>query len=306
MKTDIWFPLVIGDFLKFARNLTPLERGAWLNITIEMWLQDGWIDCTWLELGRYAGISEDQWDKTRQVFSRLSLGSAQVFVEDENGISQTWLLVELDKAKKRKNVSKSNGMLGGRPRKEPAGFPTGYAPGNLEGNLEKTSSPSPSHIEELERGEKPARLPRERKPSEFTPSAEAFTIFQIWKATFPNDDAPRVQTCKNIMERLKKYDREKLVFCILKYASRVKKDTEAHPDGRILTYKGSNFFGQKAYFETYTPSEIEMASPRIMERLKAAWDSVTLKIDLPNQQPSSPGSAGEVSAADAPAQIIPK
>ena len=293
MKTDIWFPLIIGDFLKFARNLTPAERGAWLNITIEMWLQDGWIDCTWPQMYRYAMVTEAEWEITRQVFSRLSLGSSQVFREDESGITQDWLLDELDKAKKRKNVSKSNGMKGGRPPNKPAGLSAGNLlgnlPGNLEHNLQITSSPSPS--QNIER-EAPAAK-RERRQAEYTPSPESLGIFLLWKRSFPHDDAPKQQTCKNVTNRLKQHDRNHLVFSILKYASRVKKELAERPDNKMMTYKGSNFFGEKAYYESYLPSEADKANLTIQERIKAAIASVEAEIASLDKA-SDLGPAGKV------------
>lgn len=150
-------------------------------------------------------------------------------------------------------------------------------------------------VKELKNKEREGVPPRERKVATFTPSRESLVMFTVWKSAFPHDDAPRQQTCKNIMARLKAYDRNQLVFCILKYANRVKKDTEAKPDGRVMTYKGSNFFGEKAYYETYLPMNGETGRQDILEKLTTAWAFAEAST-LP--APSSPGTAGQGSAAD--------
>ncbi len=119
--------------------------------------------------------------------------------------------------------------------------------------------------EDRESAGKPARS---RRRVEFEPSGDNLKLFKAWKLSFPQDDAPRQQTCKNIQGRLASYPFQALLFSVLAYKASVTKALATKPDG-VMTYKGSNFFGERAYFQDYLPKETQLAIPQVQERLQA-------------------------------------
>jgi hypothetical protein len=128
--------------------------------------------------------------------------------------------------------------------------------------------------EEQEAAPKPAptRKPRGRVP--FEPTPDSLTVFKVWKLQFPMDDAPRSQTCKNIQTRLATLPLQALLFSVLAYRAKVREEAARRPEG-VMTYKGSNFFGEKAYFEAYLPKPGQLENPRVQERIEAVLAAVT-------------------------------
>jgi hypothetical protein len=130
------------------------------------------------------------------------------------------------------------------------------------------------HIQEWKEEEKKNKregtaAPRPaRKTVTYEPSGDSLTLFRAWKAHFPQDDAPKVQTCKNIEARLKEYPLQALLFSVLKYRSAVTKAAAARPEG-VMPYKGSNFFGEKAYYVDHLPLPGQLDTPDIQKRLQA-------------------------------------
>ena len=127
-----------------------------------------------------------------------------------------------------------------------------------------------------EEREAPARRPRSRQPVVYEPSQEALTLFLAWKAHFPKDDAPKVQTCKNIEGRLKSHPFQALLFSVLKYRAAVSKATAERPEG-VLAYKGSNFFGERAYYADHLPLPGQLDTPQIQNRLQAVLEALKAK-----------------------------
>jgi len=134
MKTDIWMPIFIGDYLKDTRHLSTEEHGAYILILIEMWTKEGRLPVSTLH--RVALMTEE---KFKKIWENIS----PFFTKINGGITQKRLKKELALSKKRRKASKLNGLKGGRPSK-PIGKPIGKPRRNPEGNPRKTSSPSPS------------------------------------------------------------------------------------------------------------------------------------------------------------------
>jgi hypothetical protein len=131
--------------------------------------------------------------------------------------------------------------------------------------------------EEEKKGEREgAGRRRTRQPVTYEPSAEALLLFRAWKSFFPVDDAPRVQTCKNIQGRLKDSSFQALLFSVLSYRGAVTKAAAARPEG-VLTYKGSNFFGEKAYYADHLPKPGQLELPQVQERLQAILKAIEAK-----------------------------
>ncbi len=144
MKTDIWMPIYIGDYLKDTMHLSAEEHGCYLLILMEMWNKDGWIPASAKYLSRVARVDVEKWSK------EIAPVLGPFFREDEAGITQDRLLKEVIKAKNKRLAAQQSGLLGGRPKK-PNGLPkrnrTVNQTGNRMGNPRESSSPSPSEEE---------------------------------------------------------------------------------------------------------------------------------------------------------------
>ncbi len=139
--TDIWFPVYIGDYTSATMHLTTEQHGAYFLLLMAAWKSDGVLPDDDDQLAAICRLPGDKWEKTRRVISGF-------FVIGNGSWSQKRLLVELEKAKARKNVSSANGSHGGRPKK-PGRLPVGNPDNNPDNNLQESSStfnlqPSPS------------------------------------------------------------------------------------------------------------------------------------------------------------------
>lgn len=138
------------------------------------------------------------------------------------------------------------------------------------------------HIQECKEGKKEerapaaARRPRTRTQVTYEPSGNSLLLFKAWKAHFPKDDAPKIQTCKNIENRLKSHSFQELLFSVLKYRSAVTRLAAERPEG-VMNYKGSNFFGEKAYYADHLPQQGQLETPQIQERLHVVLQALESK-----------------------------
>lgn len=130
MKTDIWMPIYIGDYLKDTRHLNTEEHGAYFLILIELWNKQGKI-----EKVKLPRISL----KTNEYFYEKIWPQIEEFFTENGGvIKQKRITKELKASMKRRKIAKDNGKKGGRPK-------TQKKPIGLKGvNPQETSSPSPS------------------------------------------------------------------------------------------------------------------------------------------------------------------
>lgn len=131
MKTDIWMPIYIGDYLKDTRHLNTEEHGAYFLILIELWNKNGKIKKTILPritLKTDKEFFDNIWPQIEEFF----------LVEESGFVTQKRLSLELKSSIKRRKVAKDNGKKGGRPvtQKKPIGLP--------KDNPQETSSSSPS------------------------------------------------------------------------------------------------------------------------------------------------------------------
>lgn len=138
MKTDIWMPIYIGDYLKDTRHLTTEEHGAYILILMELWNKGGSLKKQFLP--RIAPVDGD-------FFRDLWPAISEFF--DENGegiIEQKRLSQELESSVKRRMAAAENGRKGGRPKtqQEPIGLPIDNPDHNPGAKPGETSSPSPS------------------------------------------------------------------------------------------------------------------------------------------------------------------
>jgi hypothetical protein len=152
-----------------------------------------------------------------------------------------------------------------------------------EQQVEQQPSNNRATTEHIQEGEEEKKGRREgagrrraRQPVTYEPSAEALLLFRAWKSFFPADDAPKVQTCKNIQGRLKEFPLQALLFSVLSYRGAVTRAAAARPEG-VMTYKGSNFFGEKAYYADHLPKPGQLETPQVQERLQAILKALEAK-----------------------------
>lgn len=142
MKTDIWMPIYIRDYLSSTSRLTNSEHGVYLLLLFDYWMNGPLpnnID-TLIQVARMP--FENNLEVNRQVMIRLL---SRFFILDEktNSYKNERIEIELSRAKHNREIAQVNGKKGGRPKKENLRV---NRPVNLQGKLNETSSPSPSDI----------------------------------------------------------------------------------------------------------------------------------------------------------------
>lgn len=132
MKTDIWMPLYIGDYLADTIGLTLEEHGAYLLSIMSYWRKE--------EL-----LIDDAQQIMGKNYDRVHL----FFQTQGKKLIHNRIESELAAAKHRKEVASINGKKGGRPitQKEPTDnlqLNYGLAKSNL--NESSSSSPAPTSL----------------------------------------------------------------------------------------------------------------------------------------------------------------
>lgn len=134
MKTDIWMPLYIGDYLADTIGLTLEEHGAYLLSIMSYWRKG---ELSIPEAQQIMGTN----------YNRIHL----FFQQDGNKLTHSRVEQELAAAKHRKEVASINGRKGGRPitqpltKKEPTdNLQVSY--GLAKPNPNESSSSSPSSL----------------------------------------------------------------------------------------------------------------------------------------------------------------
>jgi uncharacterized protein YdaU (DUF1376 family) len=143
-SVDIFFPFYVGDYLKKTQMLSCEEHGAYLLLIMALWQQKGGLPNNEKKLARICRLSKLEFD---EVWSEIK----NYFTINDGIISSKRVSEELEKAGKRKEIARENGLKGGRPKKPsglPGGLPSGV-PGDkpkhkAKPNPEESSSPSPS------------------------------------------------------------------------------------------------------------------------------------------------------------------
>ena len=135
MKTDIWMPLYLRDYLTDTSRLSTIEHGAYLLLLMDYWV-NGPLPNNNNILLQITKLSTEN----LRVISGLLLG---FFVLDKN--TNTWhnkrIDQELQKASSRRENAVNNGKKGGRPTEN---NPEDNPSNNPEPNPQESSSPSPS------------------------------------------------------------------------------------------------------------------------------------------------------------------
>lgn len=138
MKTDIWMPITIGDYLKDTTHFSCLEHGAYFLILMDLWVHDGKVPLK--RLHKVVKMPREQflemWDETL----------SDVLDLDQDGmVSQKRLLIEMQASHSRRESAAQNGRKGGRPKNDEKAKKNPQETGGLaESNPGKSSSSSSS------------------------------------------------------------------------------------------------------------------------------------------------------------------
>lgn len=152
MKTDIWMPLYIGDYLADTMRLSTEQHGAYILMLMEYW-RSGPLPDDDEELAAMTKLPLSQWRKHRKKLVRF-------FAIQEGYWRHKRVDEELAAAAARREAASKNGKKGGRPRKQTESQPKAkqkpekthsFLPAFEKGGFQKakqkpgkSSSPSPS------------------------------------------------------------------------------------------------------------------------------------------------------------------
>lgn len=143
-KVDVWMPIYIGDYLRDTEELSGPEHGAYLLLLMHYWMKRGEIGS---DIERLARVCRSDVETCRFI-----LGS--YFSLEEGSYKNKRADKEMQNAESRRQSASENGKKGGRPSKNnpqetyglTGGFQSAKPTGNRAGNPQKSSSPSPSHV----------------------------------------------------------------------------------------------------------------------------------------------------------------
>jgi len=134
MKTDIWMPLYVKDYLASTSRLTTVEHGAYLLLLFDYWIN-----------GSLPNNNDVLLQITKQPKENLQVISgllSRFFILNENN---QWVNERIEKellrATHNREIAKENGKKGGRP---PNNNLQGNLPVNQRGNPKETSAPAPA------------------------------------------------------------------------------------------------------------------------------------------------------------------
>lgn len=139
MKTDIWMPFYIADYLKDTTHLTTELHGAYMLLLIGCWTRGGYLPNEDGQLAAIAKLPPRTFKASRAVLMSF-------FRPTEDGSAYTHKRVdsELSKARALSDARRQNALKGGRPKKQEVSEKKPI--GLLEGKLGKTSLARPSQL----------------------------------------------------------------------------------------------------------------------------------------------------------------
>ena len=127
MKTDIWMPLYVKDYLASTSRLSTIEHGAYLLLLMDYWI-NGALPNDNSVLLQITKLDKDNLWVINGLLSRFFY-----LDEESNTYKNLRIEVEREKATHNRKVAVTNGKKGGRPK-------------NPRVNPEETSSSAPTPI----------------------------------------------------------------------------------------------------------------------------------------------------------------
>ena len=168
MKTDIWMPLYIGDYVADTRRLSLAEHGAYLLLILDYWM-NGPPPNDDSVLARIIGANNGQWIECRPSLERF-------FQIHDGKWHHKRIDLELQKAAEQQRKIHANSMRGVaarralgqlplEPKVQPKVEPTVEPLDSAKENLWRTPSPSPSPLPVPPPPEGTGRRPKSVSPS---------------------------------------------------------------------------------------------------------------------------------------------
>lgn len=138
LKTDIWMPLYIGDYLAATTHLSAMESGAYLHLLMHQW-KNGALPSSEEALRRIARVDKDAWSNAWAML--------KTFFDDAGGFpvqKRLETIREESQAKKAKFTAKAQNAAKARWEKDASSNAPSNAPAMLGGMHKSCPSPSPS------------------------------------------------------------------------------------------------------------------------------------------------------------------
>lgn len=109
-KTDVWMPLYVADYARDTFHLTRDQHGGYMLLLMACWSNGGRLPNNPGALAAVTKATPQEWAKLRRVLVP--------FFQVEGGwLTHKRVSVELEKAARLSATRRSNGALGGRPKK---------------------------------------------------------------------------------------------------------------------------------------------------------------------------------------------
>lgn len=136
MKTDVWMPLFIGDYMTATSRLTTEQHGAYLLLIMDYW-KNGPLPDNDQILAQITRMRPDAWSNARAVLAG--------FFKVANGQwRHSRIEKEMAEASERKGKAKDKARKAAEARWAASGNATSNATSNAIDMLEQCPSPSPS------------------------------------------------------------------------------------------------------------------------------------------------------------------
>ncbi|MES2635826.1 MAG: DUF1376 domain-containing protein [Pseudomonadota bacterium] len=172
MKTDIWMPLFIGDYLADTTRLTTLEHGAYLLLIMDYW-RNGSPPNNDSILANITRMQIKDWLKIKNVVMAFFKLESQHYSHSriDKELHDAKISKEKAEEKARKAAEKRWGQEAAKQEQSPSSSnATSIASSNQQAmhDLCPSPSPSPSPIKTLnsKAGASATRLPKDWQPSE--------------------------------------------------------------------------------------------------------------------------------------------
>jgi len=144
MKTDIWMPIYIKDYLASTSRLNPEQHGIYLLLMFDYWINGPLPN----DIEMLCNVVGNPKDNPRVLTWLLE---KYFYLDKEKNVwKKERIETELTRASKNRETARENGKKGGRPKNPRV---------NPDTNPEKTSSPAPTPISSTA----PTSLPENKK-----------------------------------------------------------------------------------------------------------------------------------------------
>jgi uncharacterized protein YdaU (DUF1376 family) len=139
-----WMPLYIADYLKDTRHLSTLENGAYLQLLMHAWTNDGLLPSEETRIARIAGMTAKEWKASAEVLLAFFTPSEQGFRHNrvERELERAGVIIE-----QRRAAGRAAGKASAAARK--AQRESNDRSTNVATNVQRKATPSQSHSKKV-------------------------------------------------------------------------------------------------------------------------------------------------------------